>query len=205
MARRADSDLPADFCQGHLAGPYLPVTQCERHLSERIRLIVQSPPCLQVPLPGTCAQELWPTALWFCANAVPVALSLCLQVPLLGPAAFMGWTPPPCCTALSCKHWADRATKVVPALPAGASAGASCAAELEEWNSAAMELGGLTGFAHVNLRAADFKQAEAAGVAIARLQAEPCRLQAVLLPFGDKDEAMPFTGVPHVPTFHTPC
>ena len=93
--------------------------------------------------------------------------------------------------------------KKVPALLAGASVGASCAAELEEWNSAAMDLGGLTGFAHVNLSAADFKQAEAAGVATARLQAEPCRLQAVLLPFGDKDEAMPFKGVPHV-TLHMP-
>ena len=92
----------------------------------------------------------------------------------------------------------------MPALLAGASVDASCAAELEKWNSAAVDLGGLTGFAHVNLSAADFKQAEAAGVATGLLQAEPCRLQAVLLPFGEKDEAVPFKGVPHVFTFQTP-
>ena len=125
---------------------------------------------------------------------------MCLQTPLLGAAALMSRTPPLCCMAPSCRHWADCTASVVPALLAGASAGDSCAAELEEWNSAAMELGGLTGFAHVNLSAADFKQAEAAGVAIVHLQAEPCRLQAVLLPFGDKDEAMPITGVLHVST-----
>ena len=91
----------------------------------------------------------------------------------------------------------------MPALLAGASVGASCAAELEEWNGAAMELGDLTGSAHVNLSTADFKQAEAVGVATAHLEAEPCRLQAVLLPFGDKDEAVPFKGVLHI-AFHAP-
>lgn len=213
MSQRAGSCLLADVCQGQLAGPQCPVTQRQRCPWASIRLIGQAhhacrwlcqgparrsrtlPPCGFVQKVSLCKH--------LAAHAAE-ALPLCLQMSLLGPAALRRWTPPPCWRAPSCKLWADRAAKVVPALLAGASAGASCAAELEEWNSAALELGGLTGFAHVNLSATDFMQAEAAGVATAHLQAEPCRLQAVLLPFGDKDEVLPFKGGPHISTLHTP-
>ena len=80
---------------------------------------------------------------------------------------------------------------------ADASKGSSCSQELAEWNKVNVQLGGMTLSAQVNVSsatAAEQKQVQDIGVDIKALQKEPCSMQVVLLPFGEKDEPLLFSG-----------
>ena len=72
-----------------------------------------------------------------------------------------------------------------------------CGKELEEWNKLNVQLGGIALSAQVNISsalAAEQKLLEGMGLDVKGLQKQPCSMQVVLLPFGDKDEPLLFKG-----------
>lgn len=75
--------------------------------------------------------------------------------------------------------------------------GSKCSKELTDWNKVNFQLGGLTLAAQVNVSAgspAEQEQLQQVGIDVSALQKAPCALQMALLPFGEKDEPLLFTG-----------
>lgn len=75
--------------------------------------------------------------------------------------------------------------------------GSSCSPELKEWNKVNFQLSAITLAGQVNVSnasAAELRQLQKAGVDVEALQKQPCSLQVVLLPFGEKDEPLLFKG-----------
>lgn len=79
------------------------------------------------------------------------------------------------------------------------SKGVGCSEELKEWNKVNVQLGAVTLSGQVNVSnasTAEQTQLQEIGVDVKALQQQACSLQVVLLPFGDKDEPLLFTGRP---------
>ena len=75
--------------------------------------------------------------------------------------------------------------------------GTNCSRELTEWNKVNFQMGGVTLAGQVEVSeasAAEQRQLQEAGIQVSALQKAPCSLQVALLPFGDKDESLLFTG-----------
>lgn len=73
----------------------------------------------------------------------------------------------------------------------------SCSQELREWNKVNFQLSGITLAGQVNISnasAGELRQLQEVGVDVKALQMQPCSLQVVLLPFGEKDEPLLFKG-----------
>ncbi|KAL3148687.1 hypothetical protein ABBQ38_014102 [Trebouxia sp. C0009 RCD-2024] len=72
-----------------------------------------------------------------------------------------------------------------------------CSKELTDWNKVNFQLGGVTLVGQVNVSAAsaaEQRQLQDAGIDVAALRKAPCSLQVALLPFGEKDQPLLFTG-----------
>ena len=77
--------------------------------------------------------------------------------------------------------------------------GSSCSQELKEWNKINFQLSAITLAGQVNISnasAGELRQLQEVGVDVGALQKQPCSLQVVLLPFGEKDEPLLFKGEP---------
>ncbi|KAL0035526.1 hypothetical protein WJX77_010582 [Trebouxia sp. C0004] len=75
--------------------------------------------------------------------------------------------------------------------------GSSCSLELREWNKVNFQLSAVTLAGQVNISnaaAGELMQLQEVGVDVQALQKQPCSLQVVLLPFGEKDEPLLFKG-----------
>ena len=85
--------------------------------------------------------------------------------------------------------------------------GSKCSKELRDWNKVNFQMGGVTLAAQVNVSAAsaaEQSQLQEVGIDVAALQKAPCALQVALLPFGEKDQPLLFTGG-LLPPVCTPC
>ncbi|KAL3137374.1 hypothetical protein ABBQ32_006902 [Trebouxia sp. C0010 RCD-2024] len=72
-----------------------------------------------------------------------------------------------------------------------------CSKQLTDWNKVNFQMGGVTLAAQVNVSAASAAeqgQLQDVGIDVAALQKAPCALQVALLPFGEKDQPLLFTG-----------
>ncbi len=77
--------------------------------------------------------------------------------------------------------------------------GSSCSQELKEWNKVNFQLSAITLAGQVNISnasAGELRQLQEVGVDVGALQKQPCSMQVVLLPFGEKDEPLLFKGEP---------
>jgi len=77
--------------------------------------------------------------------------------------------------------------------------GSSCSQELREWNKINFQLSAVTLAGQVNFSnasAGELRQLQEVGVDVEALHKQPCSLQVVLLPFGEKDEPHLFKGEP---------
>lgn len=82
---------------------------------------------------------------------------------------------------------------------ADSKTGTNCSKELSEWNKVNFQMGGITLAGQQDVSgasAAEQRQLQEAGIQVSALQKAPCSLQVALLPFGDKDEPLLFTGEP---------
>ena len=78
--------------------------------------------------------------------------------------------------------------------------GSNCSKELTEWNAVNFQMGGVTLAGQLDVSAAtaaELRQLQDSGIDVSGLQKAPCSLQVALLPFGDKDQPLLFTGGPH--------
>lgn len=77
--------------------------------------------------------------------------------------------------------------------------GSNCSKELTEWNKVNFQMGGVTLAGQLDVSqasAAEQRQLQESGIEVSVLQKGPCSLQVALLPFGEKDEPLLFTGRP---------
>ena len=77
--------------------------------------------------------------------------------------------------------------------------GSNCSKELTKWNKVNFQMGGVTLAGQLDVSqasAAEQRQLQQSGIQVSALQKAPCSLQVALLPFGEKDEPLLFTGRP---------
>ena len=104
-----------------------------------------------------------------------------------------------CTYAIICHVNIEVASLIGSSCFADGGMGSSCSQKLKEWNKVNFQLSAVTLAGQVNISnasAGELKQLQEVGVDVKALQKQPCSLQVVLLPFGEKDEPLLFKGEP---------